>query len=122
MTTERFTVEGRPAESRYVLIDHGEEGTDAKEIGLEAYVDMEGAEGAQRILYHTVVADDYAGQGLASLLVKHVIDDTIAAGRTIVPVCPYVRSWLPKHPEYEPYVVPRRQEHLDAVAASPFSW
>lgn len=85
-------------------------------IGLEAYVDIDAPSGPQRILYHTVVSDDYAGQGLASVLVRAVVEDVIGSGKSIVPVCPYVAAWLPKHPEYADHVVQPTQEHLDAVS------
>lgn len=53
---------------------------------------------------HTEVFDDYAGQGLASQLARHAMDDVVAAGKTIVPYCEYMAAWLHKHPEYEPNV------------------
>jgi len=135
MTRERFTVEDRPAESRYVLLDHeAPDGSDAvvaaaspadstvsaRVIGEEQYVDVAGVTGGtERVLIHTGVSEEYAGQGLASLLVRAVVDDVIARGFAIVPVCPYVRAWLPKHPEYAAHVVARRPEHLAAVRDRP---
>lgn len=99
-------IEHRPQENRYVLLDG-----DA-EIGEEQYVAHEG----DRVLFHTVVSRDYAGQGLGSLLVRGVIDDAIASGLGIVPVCPYVKAWLPKHPEYAEHVVEPTSAHLRAIA------
>ncbi|HWD80168.1 MAG TPA: GNAT family N-acetyltransferase [Kribbella sp.] len=114
MTDERFEVQSRPAESRYVLIDH--EAAD-RVVGEEDYVDVEAADGVQRVLFHTGVSDDYSGQGLASVLVRAVVEDVIAQGYTIVPVCPYVAAWLPKHPEYADHVLKPHPQHLRAVAA-----
>lgn len=111
MSAERFRVQDVPAESRYVLIDSGEDGAGSSVIGEESYVDV----GDDRVLYHTGVSDDYAGQGLASKLVRAVVDDVVAAGKRIVPVCPYVAAWMPKHPEYDAHVVTRRPEHIAAV-------
>ena len=99
-------VEHRPLANRYVLLDE-----DA-EIGEEQYVDHEG----DRVLFHTAVSPDYAGQGLASVLVRGAVDDAIASGLGIVPVCPYVKAWLPKHPEYAEHVVEPAPAHLRAVA------
>jgi predicted GNAT family acetyltransferase len=113
MTEERFIVQDVAAESRYVLIDLGEDGTGSKEIGEESYVDV----GDERVLFHTGVSEDYAGQGLASKLVRAVVDDVVAAGKSIVPVCPYVAAWMPKHPEYDEHVVARRGEHIAAIKA-----
>jgi len=133
MTAERFTVEDRPAESRYVLLDHeasavvdsieadaasGASTAPDPVIGEEQYLDVLGDSGrTERVLIHTGVDDGYAGQGLASFLVRTVVDDVIARGFAIVPVCPYVRAWLPKHPEYAAHVVPRRPGHLAAIRA-----
>lgn len=115
MTEERFQVRHEPDRSRYALLDHDRAGDQV--IGEEDYADVAADGGTQRVLYHTVVSDDYAGQGLASVLVRAAVEDTIAAGHAIVPVCPYVKAWLPKHPEYAAHVVNPRPEHLRAVPA-----
>ncbi|REJ04019.1 N-acetyltransferase [Microbacterium bovistercoris] len=117
MTNERYIVQNRPDESRYVLLDTGEDGTGTTEIGEESYVDVATDAGTQRVLFHTGVSEEYAGRGLASVLVRGAADDVVASGATIVPVCPYVRAWLPKHPEYAEHVVQPRREHLEAVKA-----
>jgi len=114
---ERFTVEKRPAESRYVLLDHEIENGDA-EIGEESYLDYTAAGTPQRIMYHTGVSEQYGGLGLASVLVRAAVEDTISDGRKIVPVCPYVAAWLPKHPEYAEHVAPKTAEHLGALRAN----
>lgn len=114
MPEERFHVEQRPAESRYVLLDReAEQGSDV--IGEESYLDYDSAGGAERIMYHTGVSEQYGGLGLASVLVKAAVEDTIAAGRKVVAVCPYVAAWLPKHPEYADGVAEQTAEHLRAL-------
>lgn len=52
-----------------------------------------------RIYTHTGVRDEYEGQGLASKLAKHVLDDARASGIKIGATCPYVRSYLERHPD-----------------------
>ena len=113
MTDERFTVQERPEESRYVLLDR--EAADDRVVGEESYVDVETAKGVQRVLFHTGVVEDYGGRGLASLLVAEAVGDAVARGLAVVPVCPYVAKWLSKHPEYDGHVVKPRPEHLQAV-------
>ena len=103
------TVIDRPEELRYVLLDGD------TEIGEESYVDADG----ERIVFHTFVSEDYAGQGLASQLVRAVVDDIVERGMKVVPVCPYVKAWLPKHPEYAAHVVAPTRAHLRAIAARP---
>jgi predicted GNAT family acetyltransferase len=49
---------------------------------------------------HTKVFDEFEGQGLASVLVTGALDDIRARGLRIVPECPYVASFVVKHPEY----------------------
>lgn len=114
MNQDRFAVEHRPEESRYVLLDRTAEPA-TQEIGEESYVDVEATSGTQRVLFHTGVSDEYGGQGLASRLVQEVVDDVVAGGRSIVPVCPYVVKWLEQHSDYAEHVVKPRPEHLRAV-------
>lgn len=53
---------------------------------------------------HTVIEDAYEGQGLASQLVRGALDDIRAQGRQVHPSCPYVSSWIGKHPDYRDLV------------------
>lgn len=116
MSDNRFRVENRPDEGRYVLLDLGEDGTGSTVAGEESYVDVTAADGSvQRVLFHTGVDEAYGGQGLAGRLVGEVVADVVAAGLKIVPVCPYVAKWLPKHPEYDEHVVAPSPTHLQAV-------
>ena len=58
-----------------------------------------------RIVFtHTVVRPEFEGQGIGSRLAKFVIQDAQARGLRITPVCPFVRSYLRRHPEYESIV------------------
>ena len=116
MSEARFTVENRSDESRYVLLD-GEAEPGAAEAGEESYLDYEADGVEQRIMYHTGVSEQYGGVGLASVLVKGAVEDAIAAGRKIVPVCPYVAAWLPKHPEYAAHVAEKTAEHIAVLRA-----
>jgi predicted GNAT family acetyltransferase len=49
---------------------------------------------------HTVVDDAHAGQGLAGRLARAALDDARARGLAVLPFCPFVRSWIAKHPDY----------------------
>lgn len=119
MSTERFTIEHRPSESRYVLVDRGEGGDEAAVIGEEEYLAVPVADGeaAERIFYHTRVSDEYGGQGLAAKLVRAAVEDSIQAGDTIVPVCPYVTAWFKKNSEFAEHSVKATPEHLQAISA-----
>ena len=51
------------------------------------------------ILSHTVVPSTQEGQGLASRLIAGVLSDVRAQGLRIVPSCPFVATYVAKHPE-----------------------
>ena len=89
MTT--ITVRNDPDRQRFRVFD----GDIA--IGKAAYLDDAAG---HRIFYHTVIDEGYGGQGLAGRLAARALDETVAAGLAIVPVCPYIRSYLGKHPQY----------------------
>lgn len=108
-TETTYTVRKNPARDRYELLD-GE-----TVVGTALFVPYDGAGSRQRIFYHTAVDGNYSGQGLASKLARASLDDTIAAGLSIVPVCPYITAWLAKHRDYLPHAVAVRPEHLAAV-------
>ncbi|MFE4545337.1 GNAT family N-acetyltransferase [Arthrobacter sp. NPDC056727] len=104
-----LTVRNAPERRRYELLDG-----DAV-IGKAHYLPYDGGKGAERIFYHTTVSEDYAGQGLAARLVQYALDDTLEAGTAVVPVCPYVKLWLRKHPDYQQRAAAVRPEHLAAL-------
>jgi hypothetical protein len=108
-TEATITVRNTPQHRRYEILDG-----DAI-IGKAHYLPHDGPKGPERIFYHTTVSEDYAGEGLAARLVQESLDDTLAAGITVVPVCPYVRTWLRKHPDYQQRTATVRPEHLAAV-------
>jgi uncharacterized protein len=56
-------------------------------------------------LVHTEVSPSLEGQGLGSRLVAGALDDVRAHGLRAVPVCPFVRSYIRRHPEYGDLVV-----------------
>jgi predicted GNAT family acetyltransferase len=53
------------------------------------------------VFTHTIVKPEFEGRGLGSRLAKFVLDDAVARGETIVPVCPFIASYLREHNGYE---------------------
>ena len=51
-------------------------------------------------MQHTVVADEYEGQGVGSALVAGALDKVRADGDKVRPTCPFVRSYIDGHDEY----------------------
>jgi uncharacterized protein len=51
------------------------------------------------IALHTEVLPEFEGRGIASALVRRVLDDARAAGQTVTPRCPFFRRHFERHPE-----------------------
>jgi uncharacterized protein len=51
------------------------------------------------VLVHTGVPEALEGHGIAGQLVQAAVDDAATNGMTVVPICPYARSWLERHPD-----------------------
>jgi predicted GNAT family acetyltransferase len=51
------------------------------------------------VLIHTEVPEALGGRGLGGRLVQAAIDEAATSGITVVPLCPYARSWLERHPD-----------------------
>lgn len=49
---------------------------------------------------HTEIADGFAGRGLGGVLVRAALDAARSRGQAVYPECPFVRSWIAKHPDY----------------------
>jgi predicted GNAT family acetyltransferase len=108
------TITNNADRSRYEILDAG------VVIGQAAYVDdVTGDQVAgQRIFYHTEIDDGYGGRGLAGKLAAQALDETVAADLLIVPVCPFIKKFLGKHPGYAPHVVAPTPAHLEFLRAS----
>jgi predicted GNAT family acetyltransferase len=51
------------------------------------------------VLIHTEVPEELEGHGLGGTLVKAAVDRAVSEGLTVVPLCPFARTWLERHPE-----------------------
>lgn len=85
------TVEHRPDHLRYeAMIGEDVAGYVSYELG-DGVIDLQ----------HTVVDDSFGGRGVGGTLVRSVLDDVRSQGeRRVIPTCPFVKSWIGKHPEY----------------------
>ena len=51
---------------------------------------------------HTVVEDEYEGEGVGSTLVREALDDVHRDGELEVVVeCPFIKEWISRHSDYE---------------------
>ena len=55
--------------------------------------------GKRLALIHTGVPEKLEGKGLASLLTKTALQYARDNDFTVVPICPFVRSYLEQHPD-----------------------
>ena len=55
--------------------------------------------GKRLVLIHTGVPPELEGQGIGGQLVAAAIDRAVRDGFTIVPLCPFARAWLERHPD-----------------------
>ncbi|HWJ22534.1 MAG TPA: GNAT family N-acetyltransferase [Gemmatimonadaceae bacterium] len=58
-------------------------------------------------LVHTEVPEALEGRGFGAALAKAALDAARAAGLKVVPTCPFVRTYIRRHPEYADLVVER---------------
>ena len=75
---------------------HYEAGVDGRHAGVAAYR----LSGRRIEFTHTKVDDAFEGQGVGSVLVRFALDDARARGLSVRPTCPFVRSWIDRHPTY----------------------
>ena len=84
-------VTDHPEAHRYEARD-----ADGTVLGFSAYR----RSGDVVVITHTEVDDDQEGRGVGSVLVRGALDDIRAAGRTVRPLCPFVRAWIDRHEDY----------------------
>jgi uncharacterized protein len=83
-------VSDNPARHRYEITADGElAGFTVYELRPEVIAFM-----------HTEIGDEYGGRGLGSILIRCTLDDVRARGLSVLPYCPFVRSWLERHDDY----------------------
>jgi len=65
-----------------------------------AFIEYKKKEG-KIYLTHTKVPEELEGQGIASSMVKEVLDIIEDKKLKMVPACSFIASYVKKHPEYE---------------------
>ncbi len=56
-------------------------------------------------LVHTEVPPDLENQGIAHQLVEKSLDDIRSKGEKIIPICPFVVSFLERNPQYNDLIL-----------------
>lgn len=90
-----FFVTDNPSESTYEAISG-----DTVIGGLTYTVASE----SRRVLVAAAVFPEYRGQGVATELIARVLDDIRAKELTVTVLCPIVRAFIDRNPDYEDLV------------------
>jgi predicted GNAT family acetyltransferase len=60
--------------------------------------------GDRVVFTHTEVDKAFSGQGLGKVLAGEALDDVVADGKVIVPMCEFIAGYLKKTDKYEGHV------------------
>ncbi len=89
-----FEVTQNDAESRYE-IHHGDE------VAFLEYSRQPWGTS----LVHTEVPKDLEGHGYGGALVRHAMEEARRRGEKVIVICPFARTWLQRHPEFDDLVL-----------------
>lgn len=83
-------VKDNPAEERFEIYDGD---------ALAGFLIYEWRDSALALL-HTELDKAFGGRGLGSVLVRRTLDQLRERGVEVIPLCPFVKAWIEKHPDY----------------------
>jgi predicted GNAT family acetyltransferase len=64
------------------------------------------------VFTHTVVEPAFEGHGIGSALIQAALDDVRQQRLAVVPLCPFVESWIERHPDYRDLLYERPQSEV----------
>ena len=76
--------------------------------GAEAAMTFSKAGAKLVIIDHTEVPDAFRGQGVGQAMVARAVADARAAGKHILPLCPFAAAQFRRHPEWADVLQPRK--------------
>lgn len=97
--TFNFTVKNNPAAQRFEA-----------QVGDQLAVIQYRRRGNRIIFIHTGVPPALEGQGVGSKLAQFALEYAKAQQLEVVPLCPFVRSYINRHPAYQSLVSHAIQE------------
>lgn len=95
MTDATINVHLDDDRKRFVIEANGEE------AGFAAFKE----DGKVRVFNHTVIFEDFQGQGLSKPLIKAALDESIADGFKLEAACSAVEHFVEKNPVYAEHAV-----------------
>ncbi len=60
--------------------------------------------GGRYFFVHTEIDSEFEGKRLGSQLVQFALEDVKLKEGSVVPICPFVRGYIKRHPEYDEMV------------------
>lgn len=92
-TSEELPIERQegPSKGRYVI----------RLDGAEAELTYSRAGASLIIIDHTEVPDAMRGRSVGQALVRRAVEDARAEGRSIIPLCPFAKAEIDRHPEWQ---------------------
>ena len=90
------------AEPKIALEDGGSKGRYLLRSPDDAIAEMTFSKVGEHmiIIDHTEVPDAFRGQGVGLRLVTRAVEDARAAGKKIIPLCPFANAQFRRHPEW----------------------
>ncbi len=80
-----------PSKGRYTVRLHGAEADLTYSRAGESII----------ILDHTEVPEAMRGRSVGQALVRRAVEDARAEGRSVVPLCPFAKAQIERHPEWQ---------------------
>ncbi len=65
--------------------------------------------GSRRILLHTEVLPAFAGRGIGTAMARHVLEAALASDERVTVKCPFLRTYIERHPQYAAIATPPRR-------------
>lgn len=57
------------------------------------------------VFTHTEVDPEFEGRGIGGAIARFALDDVRDAGvNKVMPLCPFIKGWIQKHPDYQSLV------------------
>ena len=92
--TDELRISENPGASRYEAL------LGDRVAGFSEYIVKPG----RLVFTHTIVEPEFEGRGIGSKLVREELDDVRRRGLKVTPLCPFVRAFIRRHPEYQDLV------------------
>lgn len=92
-------------ESRFEARD-GQASDDARVLGFAEYH----RDGRTVVFTHTVVDPEHEGRGVGGALVRGALDAVRARGDDVVALCPFVKAWIERQPDYQDLLADRSRD------------